>query len=542
MFEIAAKAFYTFILVSLAVLCLRETYLTWFDSTVHYGSFAATKDGLSVPATGDSFRRLIVQQQRRLYQLYRTEPGAAKTGEFRAPGESIHIQSVSDLGDIPTSLLDELKIEAAGINVTSVLSTLQRWVRPPNEITGSIDQVGTAIYVTANWPDAPKREGNGREARTFVPPQQTDVDGASFEIACRIFLARIGSADPVWKDIGDSDFCSFSKSLVAFKEYVSLRDRAVSDDDRKKAQDGPLARAQVEVQRLLASRTNLIFAYKLSGYIDIERSGIIPAANAAKIKEMLDSAEGGFKEYLKRLIEIKAEARDADVQERITYLAARRGQLTQTAQTSANTKEFLGAIEKIPRSRIGVAITTPHPGASIGPVDTAAAGTLCCFVKDRDGKHYLLTAGYVVGNVGTMIVSPATIDEAPSRDVGKVAAIVEGIALIETSRTDLANTGITGVADMPKPGDTLKLIGRTSKSVSGTMIGIEKSSLFSMGSASGAEQDVIAVTRISSPGDGGAPVLDTQERLVGILMARSNEKSLVLPLKDFLDRNHLNLL
>jgi hypothetical protein len=97
-------------------------------------------------------------------------------------------------------------IEAAGVNVTSILTTLRRWVRPPNEITGSIDQIGSALYVTANWPRAPRREGRKTEPRAFVLSPQSSLDAASFDIACRIFLARIASADVVWKEVAENDF------------------------------------------------------------------------------------------------------------------------------------------------------------------------------------------------------------------------------------------------------------------------------------------------------------------------------------------------
>ena len=49
------------------------------------------------------------------------------------------------------------------------------------------------------------------------------------------------------------------------------------------------------------------------------------ATAAEQIKVILDQAETRFNEYLKRLSAIKPDARDADVQERIAYLAAHQG-------------------------------------------------------------------------------------------------------------------------------------------------------------------------------------------------------------------------
>jgi hypothetical protein len=541
MAEIIAKLFYTAILLSVAGFCVVEAYLAWFERSVQYGSFAATKDGENVDAAGNAFRRLIVQQQRRLLALYQPDTKSAKAGEFRAPGEAIHIQKVSDLGYIPNSLLDQLKIEAAGVNVTSILSTLRRWVRPPNEITGSVDQVEKTFYVTANWPHSPLRDGSGTEARAFVLSPQNGLEPASFDVACRIFFARIASFDVVWKDVSENDFCAFSRALAWFQDYVNQRNSALSDDERKAAREGPLAKAQAEIDRLTSGTTTLVFAYKLGGYIDIERFGAVKPGDAAQIKATLDQAEMRFKDYLTRISAINSDAKDADAQERIAWLAARRGQMVANQQVSASSKDFLGAIVK---AGLAVAPKPAGPGASIGPENVLTAGTLCCFVKDTAGKTYLITVNHIAGKVGTNVVSPANIDQAKSEVIGTVAKVVGFVALVEVAQNvPTSNGDITGLASGAPLGATLTLVGRTSKEASGKVRAIDVS--FSLGGGIDGPamlEGAIEAERMSSPGDGGAPVLDASKKLVGMLVAGSDRASLILPLKPILDREGLSLL
>lgn len=546
MIEIAARALYTVLLLSLAGFCLREAWLTWNDNTIEYGTFAATKDGQNTDAAGNTFRRLIVQQQRRLFQLYQPDSKLSKAGEFRAPGEAIHIRSLSDLGDVPRSLLDDLKIEAAGVNVTSVVSTLRRWVRQPNEITGSVDQVGNTFYVTASWPRAPERSGWGTEARTFVLPPYSDIEAASFDAGCRIFLARIAAADSIWREVAENDFCAFSRALAAFKDYVRQRDRALTDDEKKTAREKYLVPAQLEIDRLLQGGTTLLFALKLGGYIDIERFGAIPPDDTKQTKIVLDQAEARFNEYLKRVSDTRPDFKDADVQERIAYLAARRGQAVGSQQVQARTKDFLGAVERTRTSAAAAVVSgPPGPGASIGPVGVASAGTLCCFVRDAAGKRYLLTASSNVGKVGSAVISPASIDQvnANAAEIGTVARIVGVVALVEIGAGVAASNGsIAGLADAVAVGDTLSLVGRTSKSASGKVTTVEVSLPVWTGDGEMLLDHAIMTERMSLPGDGGAPVLDAKNRLVGLLFAGSGTASVISPLKPVFDQERLTLL
>ena len=559
MAEILIKSFYTIVLIAIAGVCMREVWQVWFDDSLQYGHFAATKDGGDAASTGDSFRRLIVQQQRFLYSLFkgdRARQGStivSNTGEtFRVRPEDFHIAAVSELGDIPASLLDQLKIEAAGVNVTSLLSTLRRGVKPPNEITGSVDELKGSFYVSAQWPQAPRRDGKGTESRTFTPAALATVDAASFDLACRIFLARIAPSHPAFQNTDEDDFCAFARALAAFRSFITARDRALNEEEKKKANEF-LATAQTIIDRLIAAKTTLPYAYKLGGYIDIDRLATMPTADAAKAKEILDQAEKRFTDYVTRLGASDAKAKDADVQERLVYLASRRGTVDNAQQLAQSTsvQQFvrtagtaLQSIKEPPPAPPNVPPENQlRPGASIGPATGGGAGTLCCAVKDQSGKRFLVTTTYVVGKIGEQVVSPAAIEAAKSKLVGTVGQTTMGISLVEIAGGVTPTNGAIQQLAEPALGGEVTLLGRTSKNRSGRINAVDVT--MTIGSAepgSLPSSGYILTDRISLPGDGGAPVLDNQGHLIGMLIAGSDKASVVLPLKRIFDANGLSLL
>src|SRR5689334_18570319 len=110
MIEIGIKAIYTIVLLAVTTFCLREAYFVWFDRTLQIGAFAATKDGADASGMADSFRRLVVQQQNVLLDLYK---GAKpKQGEFRFSSNDVLSIHLADLARLSGSSLDSLKIEA----------------------------------------------------------------------------------------------------------------------------------------------------------------------------------------------------------------------------------------------------------------------------------------------------------------------------------------------------------------------------------------------------------------------------------------------
>jgi hypothetical protein len=555
MFELLTKAFYTLILLAIAGICVREVAQVWWDKTLLYGKFAATTNGQDAPAQGDAFRRFIMQQQAVLFRLFKA--GGSRPGAFRFGEREIELQNVSDLGHIPSSLLDEVKIEAGGVNVSSVLSALRRTVKPPNEVTGSIDQLGNELYVVAQWRGALQRDGSN--ARTIILEPQPNLESASFDLACRIFLTRVGTKHPVLREADEDDFCAFATALNDFRSYLAARDRAPSEEDRRKVAKEKLDPVQARIERLVTNKTELPYAYKLAGYVEIERQAALPSANAADLTQSLDRAEDNLRQYVERLAKLAPEGKDPDVTERLVYLAARRakqenakeiassptvGVLVETAKSLfASQPERVAAAA---RAAVAVATAKIKPGASISSTTQGNAGTLCCFVKDTAGKVYFVTVAHLAGKEGDEIVSPARIDAGQSRTIGTVEGISTGVALVAVAPgVDVGNelaagppAAVSTLAPAVQPGEEVKLIGRTSVQT-GKVYAVEATVEIAPGLlASG----LVLTEKISFAGDAGAPVLDANNRLVGMLIGSSDQQSVVLPLKPYLDERDLSLL
>jgi hypothetical protein len=544
MIEIGIKAIYSIVLLAVTTFCLREVYFVWFDRPLQIGTFVGTKDGSDAPSMADSFRRLVVQQQNVLLDLY--NGSAPKQGEFRFSSGDVLSIHLADLARLPGTSLDSLKIEAAGVNVTSLLTTLRRWIVAPNEITGSVDQINQQVIVSASWDNPPHSRNASPAWQMLVLPTQPTLQAASFDLACRILFARIPPDQAFLKDVSENDFCSFSTALFRFRNYLAARSIAVTEDDTKAA-NNTLLSAEKIIDTLVASDTNLVFAYKLGGYIELERAASITNPDPKAIRPQLDKAQRLLGSYLERYAEQDPNAKDTDVQERLASLATRGGALQAQANLSQVTAtNFLQSINpalKEVLSKSSQPGPTPHeftlrPGASIGPAEGKSAGTLGCFVAKGDHK-YLLSLAYVVGPVGGGVVSPAVIDIGPERQkIGTVAEIDDAFALVSLEPSLNVANGFAGIAETPQIGSVVTLTGRSNAMSRGKVMAVQVTlKIEGQPELSG----LVATERISSPGDGGGPVVDDQNRLIGLLVASSPGQSMVLPIKPLLEKQGLTL-
>jgi hypothetical protein len=546
MIEIGIRALYTIVLLTITVFCAREAWLVWFDRTLQIGHFVATKDGADAASMADSFRRLVVQQQNVLFDLYKGTD--SRPGEFRVSTGDILTIHLDDLVRMPGSALDSLKIEAAGINVTSLLTTLRRWIVAPNEITGSVDQIGSQVIVSADWANLPHARGKRTAWQMLVLPTQTTLQAASFDLACRVLFAGIPS-DHAWlRDVSENDFCIFSTALSRFRNYLTARNVAVNETDTKAAND-ELQGAQRMIDRLVAAKTNLIFVYKLGGYIELERVASITNPDANAIKPQLDKAQALLGDYMKRFAALDPAANDADVQEKLASLVARGGAI-QTAENlrKVDASTFLKTFSSALNDATKVSQAVParpaalQPGMSIGPADGKTATTSGIFVIGGNRK-YLLSSSLFFGQVGSKVVSPSLLDTAQSHpEIGMVTEVDGPFALIELS-VDASNEKIRKLAPFPSLGNEVRLLGRGTGLSKSLVKGLHVATSLETGRGPLILNDLISTADpMGLPGDGGAAVLDTEDRLIGLLIGGSQTISLVLPVSDFLDRKHLELL
>jgi hypothetical protein len=207
------------------------------------------------------------------------------------------------------------------------------------------------------------------------------------------------------------------------------------------------------------------------------------------------------------------------------------------------TRELISALKEATK----ITQTDPfllRPGASISAADSNTANTLGCFVVGSDGKKYFVSLGYILGVVGSAVVSPALIDTAEiHREIGKVANVDGAFALVKIAPgLEVTNGQIKELAPYPSIGADVLLIGKTTGVLKAKVTAIRLHIRIGTESGPLVLDGLVETNRIGLPGDGGGSVLDSQNRLIGLLAASSSERSYVLPVKTFFEENQLTLL
>jgi len=196
----------------------------------------------------------------------------------------------------------------------------------------------------------------------------------------------------------------------------------------------------------------------------------------------------------------------------------------------------------------------PTPaGVSTSRADQTAAGTIGWFMVDEDGNIYLLSNNHVWANEnnaqqGDKIVQPGVLDGGdPENDV--IAELYDWIDIDFTGNPNTVDVaiatpldlsqvytsimvlgGVTGKAD-PVQDTKAKKVGRSTGYTEGTITDVSATLNVDYDSGTALFQDVFIVESdnvIVQGGDSGSPVLDENNRFLGLLFAGSDDgKTLV---------------
>lgn len=524
MFSVGAKLLYSAILGAIALLCLNEVFRVWFDNTLYIAPFKYIKDGQDQAASGSAFALLLQQQKATLTRLF-TPTQVGDPNVFVSPLDvrDIHV------GQLDVSGIGDIKIETQGVNITALLEFIRRGVSTPNEISGTVSEVGPTIHVYSSWSTAPSSTGEGNEVRSFALRPAVNLDAASFDLACRILRIELAPKNAALLKVPEDDFCAFVSAWTVFDDLSAAHD----DEERKKAMEPRLKQARSALDRLTTSKDpGFAPVWKLAAYFAIAESSLDQAQTPHA--DELDLAQSRLEKYLKLL---EADGKnDASAQDRLEFLKARKAQVKVTVAAQAE----------------GV----PILGRSLGSEGDQSVSSACCLVRDESGQTFILTADYALGGgLGASVFSPAPLDGGgTSNPVGVIAKILPrtglsgGLGLIrvhDASHWKNAfpdGTKLTGLADAHL-GQQVRYSGRTSGSGVAT-ISLVQTSL----RASGQQmfEGMVAGPVFSKPGDGGGPVADSESRLIGLIYASSSHDSngltFVLPLREVLAANKLTLI
>jgi hypothetical protein len=198
-----------------------------------------------------------------------------------------------------------------------------------------------------------------------------------------------------------------------------------------------------------------------------------------------------------------------------------------------------------------------QPGASIGTIDVDGTGTICCIVGHSDGSRYLLSD--VATFHGSIVIQPGAADQGRESDqIGTLATrfnldsgmryeafagIVRLLPTIAVS-SDIPGLGRMGnLARDVRAGQIVRMVGRTSGLVEGKVTAVNVTeSIAGYNSRSVSVGGLIRTTPLSQGGDAGAPVLTINNELVGMVVAGSEDSTIVMPLRDLLESWKLALI
>ena len=507
------RLLYSLILLLIAFVCFIEFKKVWFDQSVALAPFKYTKNGAADQAAGLNFAQVVESEFRILTDMWTGGRHAGDEDRILTVEQALREEDILAPGTFK-SAFSEVKFEAQGINLTAILEALRRWIRKPNQINGSVTNDGSVYMVYADWPQAPARHGGGNEPMIWkLLPMESESEAAS-ELACRIFWVQAASANEKFKLTDGDGFCAYSGAWRSYQIYLGGLKAGRTKDELK----AHLATARTRIEQLVLQRSSFPYAYKLYAYLRLLE------------KDLQDFSEGELQSIEEDLT---------------TYL-------TMLERLGASDPSVEAKRAAIHTQRVGVQVAAAGDvplGGSIGPAVGNLTASVCCFVADDQDRPYLITADYVLArqNPGAAVLHPASLDGGKDPDnvvayltqilpMDEAARSKGGIALAAvvssvTAKNNLADVGmVSAVAPLPPVGTEVRMVGRTTSMAKGTV--------------TDTSDGFVRTTRLSAPGDGGAPVVDAQNRLIGLVYASdvAGELTTVLPLKPLFEKHKLSLL
>ena len=550
--QIAIKVLVTGGLVLVIVWCALTIWQLWFSRTLVLVPFEYIREGKAASEVGQHFTQFVNQDLGKLQGLYTSivKSNDDAMDSHKTGTREIDVPLSANRADLPmveiyverydpntlpvysqlgpeTSEPPPIEIEAFGVQFSTVLKSLSRWITQPYEIVGSVleSSEGISVYVEVrNHPTADRTKI--RQNRWYVS-QITDANEASFAVACRLFQVLSPIQFPGDTEVSDIEFCTMTRALESYQRYLDLKAEVESNGEAKEA----LTEAHQLISQLLRRKSSIAYVYKLAAYIYRAEGDIVNAETAlTQYLEILNTQGGSDKEAEL----VSTSLRGASASDEVTVL-----------RTSFDL-ETQGRIRPV------------RPGISVSSVESTA-GTICCIVQDSERIQYVLSSDSVFrGSTGTPVIQPGpadggqatdqiaeldrTIELQPGRDNRTAGAIARLIPGIEASN-DIPGVGrIEGITSEIELGDTVRIVGRTSGLVEGRVTAIDvTTSIWISSNERIILAGMIETPKLSNPGDSGAPVLTTDNKLLGIVYASSSTTTLIIPIEPILEELDVEL-
>ena len=228
-FGLVGKSAYTLLIGFGIFLLSREAMAIWAPSPgVAVGAFEVSQGGRADVTRAQNLRAMIQHRHARIKEALERENARrerAREIERRTLDQGLDLaplaSSAATLG-VAQDKLAELDLNVQGINIGKLLSALRRALRPRNEMTGHVVDVGgeRAISATVRLPGLPALQGPDDRLVAF-DGLASDSDLAS-RIACTLIWARIREDGT---DVGREAYCAWAD---AFLTWQRLSERAAA--------------------------------------------------------------------------------------------------------------------------------------------------------------------------------------------------------------------------------------------------------------------------------------------------------------------------
>jgi hypothetical protein len=342
--------------------------------------------------------------------------------------------------------------------------------------------------------------------------------------------------------------------VALFVAWSSQREATEAERTKRLALEAA-ARHEADVQKTSAAKVLAAQQERASADLAVQKK--LALADLAAEKKYSEQLERALKETMRA--REAAEAAAAKLKRETANKDAALGKLLEEKEAKVRAEEAAkraltaGIVVVDPiKARTGQIADAAHagtrerqrpvrPGASIGDSDGSAA-TLCCAVRDAAGRVFFLTFAHFSRNpIGSKILQPALFDAKHVSDDTVIGTATQmgkdryssGLLIrpamgVEFS-PDVGSSGITwsGSTARVKPGDAMRMIGRGSGLTGGKVTRVTETTIY--------------VDLPAEPGDSGAPVINENGDLVGMLWGSDKVTALVLPIDPILQELHVKL-
>jgi hypothetical protein len=514
--QVFARVILTGVLVFIAGAFAWQAIRLWTQRALVLAPFDYAVDGQPKSDGGEQFSRMVradLVQLTELYNLGETPNAGAVPTSSSDPAVPMEIPAEFD-----TSFLESVELKAYGLEFGTLFKSLRRQLESPREITGTVSQQGGQFTVFAEVKD--RDEDTPAQRWSITHP--TTLPEATRNVACRVFRylalrnATAKSGNQMLKSVSDEEFCLFTHALSSYEQYRARKTFLTADEATKL-----IAQASKPITQLLASEgVSFPYVHKLAALVYFE-------------EKKFDRAETEIDVYGDWL------TRQNDGQDR-------KAEKSLVAELKRETRRMqLQTIEAMRRAR------PLRPGVYSGVAGANdSAGLICCIVRDKAGQAYLLSVKSVAGtSTDAKIIQPATRYGGDEADV--VAVHVKTTSTAAIARLDpalltipriLGLGAISGIRETPTKDSAVFTLGPDGNRFEGKVSDYIKEGVPLGKDPTGPRTNgAILVSGLDRNFVTGAPVVDADNKLVGMALGPYTGFLLVIPIKPTLDELELEL-